>query len=625
MNKMIPNKKQQVAILDAGGQYAKVIDRRIRELAVESIILPLETPSLELEQYGAIIISGGPESVYGDNAPKYNSDLFSVTVPIFGICYGMQLLNYVHGGTVEKKQVREDGVFDIKVETDSLLFDSLDKKQTVLLTHGDTVDKVGAGFRVIALSGKLIAGIEHQSKPWYGVQFHPEVDLSVNGKKILANFLFKIAKLKPNYQMEDREKKAIELIKNHVGDGYALVLVSGGVDSTVAAALVTKALGSEKVFALHIDHGFMRDKESEQVAKDLRKIGLKLTVINVSQEFLSGKTLIKGEETLALSETIEPEKKRKIIGDTFIKVSEKELKKLDIPDDDIYLVQGTLRPDLIESASDSISQNANVIKTHHNDTELVRKLRNQGRVIEPLADYHKDEVRQLGEKLGLSKNLVWRHPFPGPGLAIRILCIDKPYIEDDFEEINDKLKEFSTDKHQVTLLPIQSVGVQGDGRTYSYVAAISGEMDWPVLFKMAKSIPKVFHKINRVVYLFGKKEAGPVTKITPTKLNRETVEQLRQADKIVYDELFKNDLMKTVSQVPVISIPLPFSIEGNRSIAIRTIITNDFMTGVPAVPNIDFSDKYLKTMVSRILKEVKGISRVVYDLTAKPPGTTEWE
>ncbi|MDH5532824.1 MAG: glutamine-hydrolyzing GMP synthase [Candidatus Pacebacteria bacterium] len=620
-----PNKKQQVAILDAGAQYAKVIDRRIRELAVESIILPLETPSSELAQYGAIIISGGPESVYGENAPKYNPDLFSVSVPIFGICYGMQLLNYVHGGTVEKKAVREDGVFDISVETDSLLFDSLDSTQTVLLTHGDTVDQVGKEFRVIAKSGKLIAGIEHKNKPWFGVQFHPEVDLSVNGKDILANFLFKVAKLKPIYKMKDREEKAIELIKNHVGDGYALVLVSGGVDSTVVAALVTKALGSEKVFALHIDHGFMRYKESEQVEKALRKVGLKLKVVDVSREFLSAKTMIKGEETLPLNETIEPEKKRKIIGDTFIKVSEKELRELDIPDEDIYLVQGTLRPDLIESASDNISKNANVIKTHHNDTELVRKLRNQGRVIEPLADYHKDEVRQLGEKLGLSKHLVWRHPFPGPGLAIRILCTKKPYIEDDFEEINKRLKKYCTDKHQVTLLPIQSVGVQGDGRTYSYVVAISGEMDWPVLFEMAKSIPKLFHKINRVVYLFGEKESGPVTEITPTKLNKETIEQLRQADKIVNEELFENDLMKVVSQVPVISLPLPFSKKGNRSIAIRTIITNDFMTGVPAVPNVDFPEKYLNTMVSRILKEVKGISRVVYDLTAKPPGTTEWE
>jgi GMP synthase (glutamine-hydrolysing) len=493
------------------------------------------------------------------------------------------------------------------------------------------VDAPADNFKVIAVSGDLIAGIQHELKPWYGLQFHPEVDLTTNGNEIFSNFLFKISKLSATFTTENREDEAIEYIRRRVGNGSVLVLVSGGVDSTVAAALVTNALGGDRVYALHIDNGLMRHNETAQVKSALEKIGLNLICIDATKDFLNGTTNINGVETKPLCEVTDPETKRKIIGDTFMKVSQKELDTLHIPVDSVFLVQGTLRPDLIESASSTITSNADVIKTHHNDTELVRKLRDLGRVIEPLSSYHKDEVRELGESLGLSKELVWRHPFPGPGLGIRILCTDKPYMTDEFDNINEALQKSVVNDHfNVTLLPVRSVGVQGDGRTYSYVAGISqknsdSQPDWKLLFKMAKEIPKQFHKINRIVFVFGDELAGPITEITPTYLEKEAINQLRHADLIVNTVLRENNLLTAFSQVPVVLVPVPFGIKGNRSIALRPFITNDFMTGIPGVPGTHIPEKILNEIVGRILAEVPEISRVMYDLTAKPPGTTEWE
>jgi GMP synthase (glutamine-hydrolysing) len=295
------------------------------------------------------------------------------------------------------------------------------------------------------------------------------------------------------------------------------------VDSTVCAALLNQALPSDRIFALHIDNGFMRKDETKKVVKALESLGLRLTVIDATETFLNSSSEIKGVKTKPLHVTTNPEEKRKIIGDTFMRVAEQEIAKLGLQPSEVFLAQGTLRPDLIESASALASSKADAIKTHHNDTELVRELRKQGRVIEPLKDYHKDEVRELGRKLGLAEELVMRQPFPGPGLAIRILCTEKPFIDNSFQETNAQLQAFLQSHNNrtravmqklseeygdfsgisATLLPIQSVGVQGDGRSYRYVAALSGEQDWDKLFALAKVIPHIFHNINRVVYVFG--------------------------------------------------------------------------------------------------------------------------
>jgi GMP synthase (glutamine-hydrolysing) len=306
-------------------------------------------------------------------------------------------------------------------------------------------------------------------------------------------------------------------------------------------------------------------------------------------------------------------------------VAEQEIAKLGLRADEVVLAQGTLRPDLIESASSSASKSAETIKTHHNDTFLVRQLREQGRVVEPLSEYHKDEVRELGTELGLPDELVWRQPFPGPGLAIRMICAEEPYIKDDFESTNQKLQEFSNKEYSLQLMPIRTVGVQGDGRSYSYLAGIAGPQNWGELMKIARDIPKTLHNVNRIAYFFGEPFEDFEPTITVTHLSKESLDQLRQADAIVNELLLKHNLIKSISQVPVVSFPVNFGREGQRSIGIRTMITNDFMTGVPAIPGKEMPENVLQEMVTRILKEVKGVARVCYDLTSKPPGTTEWE
>eukprot|EP00123_Amoebidium_parasiticum_P013864 comp22194_c2_seq1/m.32619 comp22194_c2_seq1/g.32619 ORF comp22194_c2_seq1/g.32619 comp22194_c2_seq1/m.32619 type:complete len:673 (-) comp22194_c2_seq1:522-2540(-) len=659
-----------VAILDAGAQYAKVIDRKVRELKVRSELLPLETPVANLKgRFKAVIISGGPSSVYAEDAPKPDPELFNLDVPILGICYGMQLMNLSCGGTVVRKEQREDGQHPIDVDTTSPLFDGLEPTQPVLLTHGDSVGDVAPDCKVLARSsGDIIAAIQHNTRPLYGVQFHPEVDLTVNGKEIMANFLFKCAGCKGNYSMESRESTCIREIQEQAGEKKVLVLVSGGVDSSVCAALLSKALGPERVIALHIDNGFMRKRESALVKDSLQALGLQLRVEDASETFYNSTTFIgkdeKRYETAKLKETAQPEEKRKIIGDTFMKVGEQVIREYNLDPEQVYLAQGTLRPDLIESASETVSKKADAIKTHHNDTELVRVLRARGRVIEPLKDYHKDEVRELGTSLGLPEELVHRQPFPGPGLAIRVICAVEPYICADFENTQKFVKDIvryglgdSTEATATkvtntlgnapsaclkglglaaTLLPIKTVGVQGDGRTYSYVCALSlldgsspTETQWEGLFLYAKVIPRLCHNINRVVYVFGSSVEGPITAITPTLLTVPVLDQLREADSIVNHLLWENELTRALSQVPVISFPIDFDSRGSepttkRSIAIRTFITSDFMTGVPARPGKEMPIDVLQSMVDRI-QQVPDISRVVYDMTAKPPGTTEWE
>lgn len=628
-----------VAIIDFGGQFTKVIDRRVRELCVNTQIFSCTLcKAKDVENFGGIILSGSPDSTTAEKITQDQRDIFNLSIPILGICYGMQMMNVIYGGTVGAKEIREDGQDKININLEhTKLFQNLKETEKVLLTHGDSVDKLGNGFCGTATSSKqIIVAIENLKLNRFGVQFHPEVDLTENGKKMFSNFLFEICKLQGDFTPEDREMLAIQEIQSTIGDKNVLVLVSGGVDSSVCAALVAKAIPHERIHCVHINNGFMRKKESEGVIEALKALGIQIHFVDASEIFYSSQ-LTKSKEqdendeqlSLPLHSTIIPENKRKIIGDTFMKVAEEKIKELNLTVNETFLAQGTLRPDLIESAG-FVSHSAATIKTHHNDTAMVRLLRDKGRIIEPLRDYHKDEVRLLGESLGLPHHLVWRQPFPGPGLAVRCLCSDGNSEIEDFEKLSVQLKNIDTGNYSTTILPIKSVGVQGDERSYGYVVALSTdyssieEIDWNFLFDLAKEIPKMVHKVNRIVFVFGSRiDDSPV--LVPTLMKPDVIQKLQESDSIVNQILLENDLTQKISQMPVILVPVSFSTCGDHSIVLRPFITNDFMTGVCALPGTDALPFSVVNNILDQLKQVQDISRILFDLTCKPPGTTEWE
>ncbi|MEM0951820.1 MAG: glutamine-hydrolyzing GMP synthase [Cyanobacteria bacterium P01_H01_bin.74] len=645
---------ETVAILDCGAQYTKVIDRKIRDLAVNTVILPINTPAETIRemQFSGLILSGGPGSVYDPGAPQCDPGLFNLGLPVLGICYGMQLINQHFGGRVQPSNTKEYGETEIHVQPSCGLFQKLEPRQQVLMSHGDSVSEPAPGFSVVAQSSgthgtDVVAAIADESRQIFGVQFHPEVELSENGGQMLANFLYKVCKLSGSYAIDQRLEGLLADLKSTVGpQRKVIVLVSGGVDSSVTAALLVKALDPDQVYAVHIDSGMMRQDESDAVCEALEAIGLKhLQRINAEADFLNATTTLKSGESIGpLHQTRDPEHKRRLIGDTFYHLTVKAINDLALNLDETFIAQGTLRPDLIESGNPEISHQSQTIKTHHNDVPLIQAQRKKGLIIEPNRDLHKDEVRQVGRLLGLPDALVMRHPFPGPGLGIRILCADKPYFTETHALVCEQLHHVlsaaapNTDTKNTVrglILPVRSVGVQGDSRSYSYVAAIQpenpGKMPWQALSKLAKTITNQVPAINRVALAICKQPLpDQINAITPTSLSPVTLEKLRVLDALVTEHMQAAGCYTAMSQL--LSVLMPVHAPVNRdadcglahSVVIRAVVTSDFMTARPLPIGPDLPWPVLQQLADALSSQ-PNVDYVFYDITSKPPATVEWE
>jgi GMP synthase (glutamine-hydrolysing) len=621
-------KVETIAILDCGGQYTKVIDRKVREMSVKSEIFSINTPAKTLRDFQGIILSGGPASVWSEKALSYDPGIFELNLPVLGICYGMQLINQHFGGKVVPGHTTEYGETVIDSNPECPLFAGLESKQQVLMSHGDSVVELAKGFKVAATSEDVLAAIYDPKRKIYGVQFHPEVDLTVNGKQIMQNFLKKICGLTGNYRLEDRIDTAIAKIKEKVKDEKILVLVSGGVDSAVSAALLVKALNPDNVYAIHIDHGLMRKNESDLVCENLKELGLKnLIREDAEATFFNSVIEVNGKPIGPLTTLVDPELKRNLIGEVFIQVVRKTAESLHLDFDKTYWAQGTLRPDLIESGNPDVSSHAHKIKTHHNDVDIVRRAREKGLVVETNWDWHKDEVRQVARALGIDESIASRQPFPGPGLAVRIMCNDGANIvtPEQTAKFSHLIQKIGAG-YDGQIVPIKTVGVQGDCRSYRYLAVTTGQginLDWEKMYSIGKNLPNQVDFINRVAYVLNKiKLDGPI-QTYPMYINHENVELLREVDDLVVKKLN----YKPISQVFAVLLPMGVRVSAPKkySVAIRTIITNDFMTGRPAAIGGDIAKNLMTELVTEIESNLPEIDLILYDVTSKPPATVEWQ
>jgi len=509
---------QLVLVLDFGGQYKELIARRVRECSVASEIIPGSTDIEEIRAKSpiGIILTGGPDSVYLDGAPRCGKELFELGVPVLGICYGMQLMAYTLGGTVTHARKSEYGRTKMTVDPQSPMFSGLDAAQTGLMSHTDQVTAIPEGFTVTASTADCaVAAMSDTKRKLYATQFHPEVENTPNGLHMLRNFLYNVCNASGDYHIHDYHTQMVQSVRERVGSDRILLALSGGVDSSVCAALLAEAVPG-RVHAVFVDHGMMRLHEGDEVEKAFKGRGLNLIRVNAETRFLA-----------KLKGVSDPEKKRKIIGEEFARVFEDEARKLRVKYANVrWFAQGTIYPDVVESGA---NKSAN-IKSHHNVGGLPEHIDFDG-IVEPLRGLFKDEVRALGIEMGLPRTLVWRQPFPGPGLAVRVIgSLTKKKLDmlrqaDAIFRDEMKKSRAKADQYFAVLTSTRSVGVMGDFRTHGY------------------------------------------------------------------------------------------------TVALRAVKTTDFMT-CTAVP---LPHSLLNRAAARIVGEVPGISRVVYDITGKPPATIEWE
>ena len=604
-------KHDAIAVVDFGGQYAHLIATKVRKLHVYAEILQPEDPVEKFAQFKGIILSGSPSLSAYDEDNAYDKRIYDLEIPILGFCFGHQEIAKHYGGKVEHT-AREYGPAILRIETHTPIFTGLHSEELVWMSHGDSVTVRPTGFNEIGVS--VTGGIEHSnaaigndSLRRYGFQFHPEVDDTVHGEEMLRNFCIHICGCRPDWSMRTYVEEAMARIQNQAANRPVFLLASGGVDSTVCAVLLGRALGPENVHLLHIDNGLMRKDESRTVVEELRRRGFSkhFHFVDASDRFMQ-----------ALAGVIDPEKKRRIIGDTFVEVFREAAGRSEL--ESCLLAQGTIYPDTIETGG---TKRAEVIKTHHNRVPVIQKMIEQGMVIEPLVELYKTEVRELGETLGLPEELVWRHPFPGPGLGIRLLCSDgNPPEPDAILQSQEALRDLLNDSRIFgRVLPVRSVGVKADLRSYEHPVllwgAISAENAEATAGRVFQKVPG----INRcIVDLTGKgvTEARPLA----AGVTRDRLDLLREADAIVMETLQSRNLYRTVWQCPTVFIPLQINGTGEEFVVIRPVLSERAMTARPAL----LPEDLLSHLVDRILR-LPRISGVAVDITTKPPGTIEWE
>ena len=625
--------RSKIVVLDFGSQYAHLIAKRFRAMGYYSEIA---LPSADLnifENAKGIVFSGGPSSVYEENVPEFNKKILELDLPILGLCYGHQLLALSYGGKVGKADVGEFGFAELELNESgksSPLFKDVTAKTQVWMSHQDAVLSIPEGFEVIGTTKDCpFASLQNLSKKRFSLQCHCEVKDTPEGNKIFKNFA-DICGMEVNWDEDTVLNHIIESIKSDAKDKNVLLFLSGGVDSTVAFALLNKALGQERVLGLHIDNGFMRKDESKNVADAYHKFGFNNFIVeDASESFLNA---VKG--------LTDPQKKRMAVGENFITVRDAVVAAQKLNEDDWMLAQGTLYPDIIESGG---TKNSHTIKTHHNRVDGIQKLIAKGLIIEPLKDLYKDEVRTIGKKLGLDDQLVNRHPFPGPGLSINVLCSNGELSEEDKKELSEAQKELESIKlahfcsncqatMQKYVLPVKSVGVQGDFRTYRFPAVLQFKKDeengfchfpkhWKKIEDESSNITNTAKHVNRCVICLWK---NPKLKDGDLKLqegycDKRRLDQLREVDNIVLKNLHESGWYSKIFQH--LTIDLPYASSADRaSFVLRPVCSEDVMTARFAQLDRDLLNKIIKEIA-----ELPFVDALYYDATNKPPATFGWE
>jgi GMP synthase (glutamine-hydrolysing) len=600
-----------IAVIDFGGQYAHLIATKIRRRGVLAEIRQPEDPVEAFRPYKGIIISGSPSlSSHGEDS-TYTKGIYDLDVPILGFCFGHQEIAKHYGGEVVHGG-REWGHADLHLTGEHPLFQALSPVEQVWMSHYDSVVSVGPEFRELGHSrtgdgaDHRFAAIGSDTLRRYGFQFHPEVDDTLHGDDMIANFVLGICACAPSWSMDAFLDAQIEKVRERVGDESVFLLASGGVDSTVAAVMLGRALGSDRLHLLHIDNGLMRKDESAHVLRMFEDLGLgdHLHFRDASDVFLE-----------ALDGVIEPEAKRRRIGDTFIRVFQEEAERLGIAHH--LLGQGTIYPDTIETGG---TRRADTIKTHHNRVPVIEEMIAQGKVVEPLAELYKVEVRELGERLGVPADVLARHPFPGPGLGVRALCGDGSRDEHGFETLTPAAEALAGSFGLASLpLPIRSVGVKADLRAYEHPVLLSGDVPWERLLLAVSAITAKVPGVNRCVWNLSAEHPRSARPVAAT-VTRARLDLLREADHVVMEALRAWGLYDDVWQCPIVLAPLALGDRPGETVVIRPVRSQRAMTATP----VELPPP-MRHELARDILALPGISGVLLDVTSKPPGTIEWE